>query len=278
LSITVNLASLKPHHPAAVIAFGSMLGVVAVTVSHTTDAWGTTEQGVPMSQVATETAAQLVTLSAATVAPEAPALPAATVAKDSAPELITALTTRLQWVGSLDAATTTWTPSVSAAVKNFQEKQGLKRSGAANTATVTQLTKAAGDGSIDPRCLQPGIRLCLDKSQKVTRYVKDGVVIRVMDTNIGPEKGDEKFKQYSSTREGVSKIGDKQVNTVSNLYGYSMPYWMQFDGGIGFHFSKYFSQDGYQDTSMGCTTLRSKADAKWLYKNSPKGTKVVVYS
>jgi len=274
LSFAVHVSSLKPNHPIAIVAFGAMLGIVGVTATENSAAWGAPDQGVPMSQVVTETVAQLVTKPAAVV----PALAGAPVSQDSSPELITALTTRLQWVGSLSAVTDTWSPAINAGVKNFQEKQGLKRSGEANAATVAKLIEVAGDGSLDPRCIEPGIRLCVDKSQKVTRYVKDGVVIRVMDTNIGPEKGDKKFGQYSSTREGVSKIGGKQVNSVSTLYGYSMPYWMQFDGGIGFHFSKYFSQEGYKDTSMGCTTLRSKADAKWLYKNTPKRTKVVVYS
>jgi len=253
-----------------------MVGVVGVTVVETSAAWGASEQGVPLSQIVTETAAYLVTDPAA--GPTAPPLPAAPVTQESAPELVLALTTRLQWVGSLDAPTSAWTPAITGALKNFQDKQGLKRSGEANLATINRLVTVAGNGSLDPRCLEPGIRLCVDKTQKVTRYVKDGVVIRVMDTNIGPEKGDEKFGQYSSTRKGVSKIGEKQVNAVSSLYGYSMPYWMQFDGGIGFHFSKYFSQVGYKDTSMGCTTLRSKADAKWLFQNTPKRTKVVVYS
>ncbi len=273
----MHVSNLKPRHPAAIIAFGAMLGIVGLSVAETSPAWGTAEQGAPLSQVVTETAARLVvstTPAAQTVSP----LPAEAVSETSSSELIAALTTRLQWVGSLDSATSEWSPAINAAVKNFQEKQGLKKSGTADATTVTALIKVAGDGTIDPRCLQAGVRLCVDKSQKVTRYVKDGVVLRVMDTNIGPEKGDKNFKRYSSTREGVSKIGGKQVHSVSTLYGYSMPYWMQFDGGIGFHFSKYFSQTGYKDTSMGCTTLRSKADAKWLYKNTPKGTKVVVYS
>ena len=108
--------------------------------------------------------------------------------------------------------------------------------------------------------------------------VKDGTVIRTFDINIGPEQGDPKFGQYSSTREGVNPIRSKQVLSVSTSYGYEMPYWMGFDGGIGFHYSKYFDQTGYQDTSMGCTILRSEDDARWLFNNTPMGTKVVVYS
>ena len=271
---------MRPHQHVAIAAFGVMIGVVGVAVTETSSAWAAAEQSTNVGQGApTETAAQLVSLGTSQSAtPSAPALPLVAVDATSDPTTIGALTTRLQWVGSLEAPTQTWSAQVKAGIKNFQEKQGLKRSGAADLETVQRLNKVAGDGNLDPRCLEPGVRICVDKSQKVTRYVKDGVVLRVMDTNIGPEKGDKKFGQYSSTREGVSKIGDKQVNAVSNLYGYSMPYWMQFDGGIGFHFSKYFSQAGYKDTSMGCTTLRSKADAKWLYKHTPKGTKVVVYS
>ncbi|MGB3675992.1 MAG: L,D-transpeptidase family protein [Candidatus Nanopelagicales bacterium] len=206
-------------------------------------------------------------------------LPAGAIEPTAQPTLIADFQERLQWVASLDTEPTgTLDPLTTKAIKHFQSKHQLKATGRADAKTVATVSKIAGDGLVDPRCDRKGITLCVDKTQLVTRYVKDGTVIRTFDINIGPEQGDPKFGQYSSTREGVNPIRSKQVLSVSTSYGYEMPYWMGFDGGIGFHYSKYFDQTGYQDTSMGCTILRSEDDARWLFNNTPMGTKVVVYS
>lgn len=222
----------------------------------------------------------LVTETAAVLVKAKPApLPEAAITDASDPALISDLQTRLGWVASLKTpATGVFGPETVAALKHFQEKHQLKQTGAADTKTVAKLNVVAPDSSIDPRCERKGVTLCVDKTQKLTRYVKDGEVLRTFDTNFGPEKGDPKFGQYSSTREGVNPIRSKSTLSISTSYGYAMPYWMGFDGGIGFHYSAYFDQTGYSDTSMGCTILRSKSEARWLYTHTPLNTKVVVYS
>lgn len=226
----------------------------------------------PTSPIVTETVAVLVK---AKVSP----LPAAPIAATADPALIRDLQTRLTWVASLRSEPTgVWGAETTAALKHFQEKHQLKVTGRADGKTVSRLSAVANDGSIDPRCQRTGITLCVDKTQKVTRYVKNGEIVRTFDTNFGPEKGDPKYGQYSSTREGVNPIRSKSRLSISTSYGYQMPYWMGFDGGIGFHYSAYFDQSGYSDTSMGCTILRSESEARWLYNNTPMNTRVVVYS
>ncbi len=272
-SFAVRISSLRPHHHGTIVAFGAMFGLVCVAVSQTTVASASNSAATqPVSSMMSETGAVLAGQQST------PPLPSGPITADSGRDLISALQIRLRWVASLNSGPTgSFDPETTAAIKHFQEKQRLKQTGLADAKTVSRLIATARDGFIDPRCTGEGITLCVDKTQKVTRYIKDGVVIRALDTNFGPEKGDPKFGQYSRTREGVNPIASKERLSVSSSYGYQMPYWMGFDGGIGFHYSKYFHQVGYKDTSMGCTILRDEAGAKWLFENTPKGTKVVVY-
>ena len=209
-----------------------------------------------------------------------PDLPAHAISAKSSSDDITALQTRLNWAGLSDEKPTgTWTEDTTAGVSKLQWKTASKRTGVADADTVASLTKIATTDKLDNNCYTAKTVLCVDKTQKIVRFVQDKKVIKTFHVNIGPEKGDKNFKKYSATREGKFKIGDKQVNSVSSLYGYSMPYWMQFDQGIGFHFSKYFSQTAYSDASMGCVILGNKQEAKWLYDNTDtKTARVVVYS
>lgn len=164
------------------------------------------------------------------------------------------------------------------AVKIVQAKNRLNQTGEATEKTLAKLAIVDRDGAIDARCLGPGITLCVDKTQKVVRYFKEGHVVRVIDVNIGPEKWDKNFGQYSATRVGVNKVFRRDENAVSSEYGYQMPFFMQFDGGIGFHYSSYFEQVGYKETSMGCVTIGNRSEAKWLFENTPMKTAVVVYA
>lgn len=262
----------RQRHTRAVAVLALTLSTVAVsTATGSAEAASSAPQVLAPSAMVTETAAVLVKDGVAQ-------LSAVPITASDDPALIGDLQTRLRWVGSLEGAPTgVFGPETTAAVKHFQEKHGLKQTGRADVRTLSKLSTIARDGSIDDRCVRSGITLCVNKQQKITRYVKDGAVLRTFDTNFGPEQGDPKFGQYSRTREGVNPIRSKDRNSVSTLYGYSMPYWMGFDGGIGFHYSKYFNQTGYADTSMGCTILRNEAEAKWLFEHTPMGTRVVVY-
>lgn len=201
-----------------------------------------------------------------------------TVTSKSAGEAIDQLETRLRWAGDIDdTPDSTWTNATTAAVKLFQQKQGIPAVGVATIETVRQLLRVADSPKLDARCYGRGVRICVDKKQKVARYLKDGELMQEIDVNIGPEPGDAKYGQYSSTRTGQHRIGEKNRDAVSNLYGYSMPFWMQFDGGIGFHYSEYFDKAGYSDTSMGCVTIGDKAQAQWLFEHTPLHALVIVY-
>lgn len=205
-------------------------------------------------------------------------VPPETVTSKSPGEAVDQLETRLRWAGDIDdTPDDTWTNATTAAVKLFQQKQGIPAVGVATAETVRRLLRVAESPELDARCYGKGVRICVDKQQKVARYLRDGELMREIDVNIGPEPGDPKYGQYSSTRTGQHRIGEKNRDAVSNLYGYSMPFWMQFDGGIGFHYSEYFDKSGYADTSMGCVTIGDKAQAQWLFEHTPLHALVIVY-
>jgi len=209
---------------------------------------------------------------------ESGVLPPTAVTPKSSPADISALQTNLRWVGNWSIVNGKYDKLTSKNVSLFQWKQNMTRSGIADKVTVMRLSEVARGGTLDDRCKTKGIVICVDKSQLVTRYVKNGKVLRIIDSNIGPEAGDPKFGQYSVTREGTFHIFEKQETGFSSLYGYPMPFFMAFSGGEGFHYSAYFDQAGYVDTSMGCVTLDSFGDARWLFDHSPMDTKVVIYS
>lgn len=188
---------LAKHHtaPAATTAaLGTLLATVGFAILQTQPATAAEQTQFPL-----ESAAWLSSVSDAPTA-----LPSVPVDSRSNRADIAALQTRLAWtglpadwaVGTLDRATTN-------AVKSFQSRQRMKPTGRADAATVARLKSVARDGKLDSRCQGAGITICVDKTQKVTRYLKDGTVIKIMNSQFGPEKGDPDFGQYSRTREGV---------------------------------------------------------------------------
>lgn len=207
-------------------------------------------------------------------------LPARAITPKSSSDDIRSLQEHLKWAGlSNEEPSGTWTEQTSAGVKQLHWKTNTEQTNRADTASVVALSKLATTDKLDKNCTKKGTVLCVDKTQKVVRYVTNGKVLRTVHINIGPEKGDKNYRKYSATREGQFTIGEKKKDSVSTLYGYPMPYWMQFDKGIGFHYSKYFNAAGYQDSSMGCVTIANKADAEWLFNNTDMASaKVVVYS
>ncbi|MFZ1362252.1 MAG: L,D-transpeptidase family protein [Candidatus Nanopelagicales bacterium] len=253
------------------------VGALGVATLQSPPAYATTNE---LGLVSESQAKLLIEGTDAAAEANVPALPKGAINANSSQEDITALQARLKWAAFSDEEPSgTWTTKTTDGVKKLQWKMAKKQTGKADAKAVAFLSKTATTGQLDKKCSTKGDVLCVDKTQRVVRFVSKGKVVKTFHINIGPERGDKNFGRYSATREGSFKIGDKQVNSVSSLYGYSMPFWMQFDKGIGFHFSKYFAQSGYTDASMGCVILGSRAEAKWLYQNTDQKTaRVVVYS
>ena len=80
------------------------------------------------------------------------------------------------------------------------------------------------------------------------------------------------------TASGTWKVYDKQVNPYSKTYGAgAMPYSTMFYPDMYVHYSPGFASQGYAGSSHGCVNIRKLADAKWIFKNTPIGSKVFVF-
>ncbi len=183
---------------------------------------------------------------------------------------ITNLQTRLNQAGIKTAVTGTYTKSTKSAVLHLQSKFLIGNSGKVGPITWRTLASITKRGDkVDSRCYTKKKVLCIDKSQRVLRYMKNGKTLLVLDARFGSGE--------NPTRLGVNYVYSKSTLVISSLYHTPMPYSMFFDGGIAVHYSKYFKAVGYNGHSHGCVNIRDMAKLKWLYKQIPLGTKVVVY-
>ncbi|MBA2808522.1 murein L,D-transpeptidase [Streptomyces sp. KM273126] len=168
------------------------------------------------------------------------------------------------------------------AVKGFQGKRGLPRTGATDSVTWARLlamtrepTKwelyAFGGQSAaqpDPRCMT-GRVLCVSKTSRTLRWMIDGRTLSTVEVRFGSE--------YTPTREGVFSVSFKSRHHWSTLYDTPMPYAMFFSGGQAVHYSSDFAARGYYGASHGCVNVRDEAKIAELFAQVRTGDKVVVY-
>ena len=81
------------------------------------------------------------------------------------------------------------------------------------------------------------------------------------------------------TANGTWKVYDKQVDPASENYGSgAMPYSTMFYPDMYVHYSPGFHAVGYAGSSHGCVNIGKLSDAIWIFKNTPIGAKVHIYS
>ncbi|KPI03706.1 ErfK/YbiS/YcfS/YnhG family protein [Actinobacteria bacterium OK074] len=168
------------------------------------------------------------------------------------------------------------------AVRGFQAKRGLPRTGATDSVTWGRLVAMTHEptkwelyayggqpaAAPDPRCLT-GRVLCISKTSRTLRWMVDGRTLSVMDVRFG--------SQYTPTREGVFHVYWKSRDHYSTLYDAPMPYAMFFSGGQAVHFSYDFAANGYTGGSHGCVNVRDETKIVALFDQVRVGDKVVVY-
>jgi Uncharacterized protein conserved in bacteria len=168
------------------------------------------------------------------------------------------------------------------AVKGFQGKRGLPRTGRLDAVTwqrLRQMTHEPADWELypyggqpaakpDPRCMT-GRVLCVSKTSRTLRWMIDGKTVSEMDVRFG--------SQYTPTREGVFTVYFKSRHHVSTIYNTSMPYAMFFSGGQAVHYSSDFAARGYYGASHGCVNVRDEGKVAALFAQVRTGDKVVVY-
>ncbi|MEV4226904.1 L,D-transpeptidase family protein [Streptomyces bobili] len=167
------------------------------------------------------------------------------------------------------------------AVKGFQGKRGLPRTGRTDSVTWRRLLAMThepdrwelylmgGQPAAEPdaRCLT-GRVLCVDKTSRTLRWMIDGRTLTTVSVRFG--------SQYTPTREGVFRVYWKSRHHVSTLYDSPMPYAMFFSGGQAVHFSSDFAARGYAGASHGCVNVRDEAAIAELFAQVRNGDKVVV--
>ncbi|MFB7245256.1 L,D-transpeptidase family protein [Streptomyces populi] len=168
-----------------------------------------------------------------------------------------------------------------AAVKGFQGKRGLPRTGDLDTVTWQRLRRMTHEPAAwelypyggqpaakpDPRCMT-GRVLCISKTSRTLRWMIDGRTVSKMDVRFG--------SQYTPTREGVFSVYFKSRHHVSTIYHTSMPYAMFFSGGQAVHYSSDFAARGYYGASHGCVNVRDEGKVAALFAQVRTGDKVVV--
>ncbi|GAA4805867.1 L,D-transpeptidase family protein [Streptomyces ziwulingensis] len=215
-------------------------------------------------------------------APPAPA-PAVLMGPGATGENVRELQARLRQIEWLfDGPTGTYDELTERAVRGFQGKRGLPRTGRTDTVTWERLrgmTREPGQWDLylmggqpaaapDPRCLT-GRVLCVSKTSRTLRWMIDGRTVSTMAVRFG--------SQPTPTREGVFEVYWKSRHHVSTLYDSAMPYAMFFSGGQAVHFSSDFAARGYAGGSHGCVNVRDEAAIAQLYAEVRDGDKVVVY-
>ncbi|MFI9612991.1 L,D-transpeptidase family protein [Streptomyces sp. NPDC052023] len=193
------------------------------------------------------------------------------------------LQARLRQIAWLfDGPTGTYDDLTQQAVRGFQGKRGLPKTGTTDTVTwqrLLRMTREPGRWDLylmggqpadapDPRCLT-GRVLCISKSSRTLRWMVGGRTVTTLPVRFG--------SQYTPTREGEFKVFWKSRRHHSTLYDAPMPYAMFFSGGQAVHYSPDFAARGYAGSSHGCVNVRDEAAIAQLFGEVRKGDKVVVH-
>ncbi|MEU9111809.1 L,D-transpeptidase family protein [Streptomyces sp. NPDC048483] len=193
------------------------------------------------------------------------------------------LQARLTQLGVFGRSPTGYYGSVTtAAVRAFQRRQRLPRTGTVQPATWNALRSRTHQPSRDElrpptsrpivapdrRCLK-GRVICISKKSGTLAWMVNGTVVSAMDVRFG--------SQFTPTREGTFRITFKSRRHVSTIYHTAMPYAMFFSGGQAVHYSADFAARGYRGASHGCVNVRDKARIAALFGAVGKGTRVVVH-
>ncbi|WP_189148391.1 L,D-transpeptidase family protein [Streptomyces lacrimifluminis] len=257
---------------------GNPRSPVHIQVSHPPD---DDKPGATPTQAPTQVPTPTPTPRKATRAPSPPA-PVLWSRGDSGRD-VRELQARLRQVAWLyDGPTGSYDDLTENAVRGFQGKRGLPRTGRTDTVTwqrLLRMTREPGRWELylmggqpaaypDPRCLT-GRVLCISKTSRTLRWMIDGRTVSTVAVRFG--------SQYTPTREGVFRVYWKSRHHVSTLYDSPMPYAMFFSGGQAVHYSADFAARGYGGASHGCVNIRDETAIAAIFAEVSNGDKVVVH-
>jgi len=169
------------------------------------------------------------------------------------------------------------------AVLNYQRSRGLDADGwAGKTTWMALATKTPTVSSKLPKtCLTKGVVLCVDQAHRKLTWLRNGKVVKTFKVRLGGYNQHVKTKIWRNfpTANGTWHVYNKLVDPPSENYGSgAMPYSTMFYPDMYVHYSPGFNSVGYAGSSHGCVNIRKLSDAIWIFRNTPIGAKVHIYS
>lgn len=176
---------------------------------------------------------------------------------------------RLAWLGYSVTPSGRFDARTATAVAAFRTKFFLGSGTTVTTTVYTRLRSLTRSLGVLPRGCRSGLVICVDKTQKLVRLVRNGAVVVVTDARFGSDA--------HPTLEGTFRVYRKARDHTSSLYHTWMPLALFFSGGEAVHFSPYFQRDGYAGHSHGCVNVRDWTKQTRIFDAAPVGTRVVIY-
>lgn len=168
-------------------------------------------------------------------------------------------------------------PSTTRAVQSVQSTYFLPQDGKVDRRTWRMIRNVAGKVGVLPQvCRSEAKTLCIDKTAKVIRYIKNGKVDRTVHVRFGVPGLD--------TPTGTHRIWFRWRDATSGINGPDeprapMPFALFFNGDIAVHYSPTFAATGYYPGggSHGCVNVADRNDAIYLFNQMPLRGLVHVY-
>jgi hypothetical protein len=170
------------------------------------------------------------------------------------------------------------------AILNYQRSRGLKATGIVKKATwVALATKARVIPRVLPKkcTTSKGVILCVDQAHRKLFWIKNGKVVKTFRIRVGGWNYYVKTKKWKvfATANGTWRVYDKNVDPPSEQYGSgAMPYATIFYPDMYVHYSPGFHAVGYATSSHGCVNIGKLSEAMWIFKHTPIGATVYIYS
>jgi len=155
-----------------------------------------------------------------------------------------------------------------AAIKKFQRRYGISPAAGRAGPTTADVARRLASTRTDQCRTGSGTTICVNLTLQTVWVMRDGkVVMEPTVTRTG-------MRGYA-TPTGTYRIGWKNRREWSDPYEVWMPYWQQFNGGIGFHETVSYLHDKSLG-SHGCVNLLRR-DAIRLWELGKVGTRVYVF-
>jgi hypothetical protein len=155
-----------------------------------------------------------------------------------------------------------------AAIKKFQRRYGISPAAGRAGATTYDVARRLAGTDVSRCRAGSGLTFCVDLTRQTVWAMRDGTVV------MGPTVTRTGMAGYA-TPTGTFRVGWRNLKEWSNPYEVWLPYWQQFNGGIGFHETTTYLHNG-SIGSHGCVNLLHQ-DAVRLWELGKVGTRVVVF-